>query len=100
MLLQIFDVIQSDVVLQNQVHKNICYLIVFMFKPLYMYTNAFFRFYTMKLVWFTVYIKGSQVKISKLSVMIVFIILAISADPDGMLNIETFYLSLHCMPKS
>ena len=54
----------------------------------------------MKLGWFTVYIKGSQVKISKLSVMIVFIILAISADPDGMPNFETFYLSLHCMPKS
>ena len=48
------------------------------------------------------HLNGSQVKVSKLSVFLslkVILILANSADPDGMQHYAAFHLGLHCLPE-
>ena len=64
--------------------------------------NPSIWFDTMSQGWFIVYIKGSQVGISKLRhtpVPEYFFILANSKDPDEMPHNVAFHLGLHCLPK-
>ena len=64
-----------------------------------LYTNEFFHLFdTMKLVWFIVTIRGSQVKISKLNLLLswkVVFNLTNSADPDEMHHSAAFHMGLH-----
>ena len=60
-------------------------------------------FDAINLGWSIIYIKGSQIIISKntivfFSLKIIFV-LANSVDPDEMPHYAAFYLGLHCLPK-
>ena len=45
------------------------------------------------------YLKGSQVEISKFLSLKIVLILANSVDPDEMQHYAGFHLGLHCLPK-
>ena len=63
----------------------------------------FIKFDTVKSGWSIVYIKGSQVIISKKNMIFlslkIDLVLANSADPDEMPHYAAFHLGLHCLPK-
>ena len=60
------------------------------------------KFDTVKPRWTIIYIEGSQVIIFKNLVFLsmkMYLVLAISADPDEMQLHVAFHLCLHCLPK-
>ena len=60
--------------------------------------DSFFLFGTTNLGWSIIYIKGSHVTISILSLKIA-LFLANSVDPDEMPHFAAFHLGLHCLLK-
>ena len=64
--------------------------------------DSSFWFETINLGWSIVYIKESQVIISKLIVFLtlkIIFVLANSADSDEMPHYAAFHLGFHCLPK-
>ena len=73
-----------------------------LFNPVYVLIDSSLWFDTINLGWSCVYIKGSQVIISKwyfLSFSEYLFILANSVDSDKMGHYATFHLGLHYLPK-